>query len=212
MREDIEDIGDLFKDQLDDATMEPKSSNWDNIQKDLNKIQFRRFSIFRFNIYYASLIVVVLLFSSFYIFKEFSSEKEVQNKGNNATKQTDSIVSTDNKQIDNHNNSSGLSSDKSYKKHIAKPANGSTKNVTTPASDVSDTTHTTNTLKTTDPKIQEEKELLIETPKKPEPEKIKPKQERKQIYLTKQDTLVVIDTLDDAPARKRLKKDKTNDK
>ena len=212
MREDIEDIGDLFKDQLDDVTMEPKSSNWDNMQKDLNKIQFRRFSIFRFNIYYASLIVVVLLFSSFYIFKEFSSEKEVQNKGNDATKQTDSIVSTDNKQIDNHNNSSGLSSEKSSEKPIVKPADGNTKNSDSPANDVSDTTHTINILNTPDPKIQEEKQLLIETTKKTEPEKVKPKQERKQIYLTKQDTLVVIDTLDDATDRKRLKKSKANGK
>ena len=63
MKDEFNDIGNLFKDSFEGYATSPSSAVWNSIKHKLWLKGFLAFSVNSFNVYYASLIVAALMFT-----------------------------------------------------------------------------------------------------------------------------------------------------
>ena len=198
MKEDLQDIGDLYKNKFEDAPFDFDKTNWVAIQPQLDKMQFFRFSFFKFNIYYVSVIAFSFLFSV-YAMIQFISRNNKETKENISVITSDSVVVVRGDTIVQGTEQRSFSGSNSAKR---KPSDYI--NIIKPDYYI-------------DESIQKHEDSSTITVENVNPEQInestvkakenKAAEEKVDIlYITKQDTIVVVDTINSATARRRMKK------
>jgi|GEM_PF-2557017 len=204
MKEDLQDIGDFYKNKFEEAPFDFDKTNWMAIQPQLDKIQFLRFAFFRFNVYYLSVIVLSFLFSAYLLVHIISTDRNRNrsNTQNNAVNKSDSVVHDNEEVILSRTNNESMSGG-----NVAKRKPSSYINIMKPdhyseeaQEEEVDSSYMSN-LNLIQPKAKEN-QIAADKEKKITEEKVD------ILYITKQDTIVVVDTVSSATAKRRMKKNK----
>jgi hypothetical protein len=196
MKEEIQDIGDLFKSELENEAMEPKSSGWTGLQPALDKKEFMHFKIYKFNVYYMSLIILTFLFSSYpFVHTLFSDNTTLfipadEKHKSDILKQTVSD-SAESDTAAGFNKENGLKRSASAFMHSGTENKNLSKSL--------DSLPLLPTAETTANNLSKQTEESV-------PSKKTTEQQHKVLYITKQDTVVIIDSIDSKTALKRMKK------
>lgn len=185
MREHKEDILDLYKKDFEGKIEEDE---WEDLALKLEEVNFYHFRFVRFNIYYCSLIILTFLFSAgvfvdHYFFGEDQASKE-QATGSPAFIEKKSAVT------ETINDSAG--------KAISALPKKKKKNTPTPISKVAKSS-----LIISDDPINTPSGNKEESPSKSDPyiepalkkDSILKKKPKNVVYITRQDTIVIYDTL-----------------
>jgi hypothetical protein len=200
MKEDLQDIGDLYKNEFEDAPFEFDKTNWVTIQPQLDKMQFFRFSFFKFNIYYVSVIAFSFLFSAYTMIRFVSGNKK-------QTTENISVITSDSVVIDSEDTIVYRTEQRSFSgSNSAKRKPSDYINIIKPDHYIDESIEKTDdSLLIT--KINTNQTEIKETPVATK--KSDGTDEKTDIlYITKQDTIVVVDTINSATARRRMKKNK----
>jgi len=196
MKDEIQDIGDLFKAELENETLEPKSSGWSALQPALDKNTFMHFNIYKFNVYYMSLIILTFLFSSYTLtHTAFYNTPTVFIESD---KKQESGISKNTHHIQSESDATDLNKVNILKQPAPNfiRSNNGNKNLSKSADSLEIQPATANT----DNNISKQPEEIIPSKKTIEQHKV--------LYITKQDTVVIIDSIDSETARKRMKRNK----
>lgn len=195
-------MGELFKTSFEDFELKGDSSDWSVLEMKLEKMEFFRFNLTCFNIYYASLIALTFLFSSGVLIDYFLVSKEdpiqeSRNKNNGLQKgvHEDSnknavVFSKDKTTVKQKKVPSGEKKSENSKLISSKESKNSKedKAVLSSTSVLLADTLSVDTLKGEAPV---EKKVQKKEPKK------------KIIYITKQDTLIVVDSIKTKSKKKK---------
>jgi hypothetical protein len=171
------DIGGLFNDKLQDFSPEGSPDEWMGLDLKLNKLSFYKFQLAQFNIYYAALIGLCFSFSSavfvdhFFIQKKNAQEEKISGV---------SIQTADSMLLLPKPSESTLVTKDNLKK-VKNPLEPRAKEDAMGLQ-----THTP---------LKETKTVSIEEVKEKTSEPSQPIKTKNTVYITKQDTIVVYDTL-----------------
>ncbi len=200
-------IENIFKQGLENYEIQPDEDEWSAIDLALPRVNFFRFSFLNFNIYYCSLIVLGFLFSALTLIYTLS-ERNVSTQAAVSGEKKKNEFTT----FDIHNDQKGS---KQIKK-VSKPSDSQKVSVAKIKPNEVLITEVVSKNKSTtelnshipldvnkDTLISKEesqhtiKEVNITTKELSQPEQQKKKEvkEKRIVYITKQDTIIVIDTL-----------------
>jgi hypothetical protein len=184
-------IGELFKNSLENFEVNGDSSDWIAMDMKLEKMKFFKFHFSSFNIYYASLIALTFLFSTAIAVHSFTKTRDQnsENPENILQPTSQSTISTKEKEeifID--------SVKQAYRKKNLPPSSPST----TPVDQYS--TIQNSPASSTADSIRPDSSKTITVTEKPFKKK---EPQKKVIYITKQDTLVVVDSVKTNKHKKR---------
>jgi hypothetical protein len=202
MENKSENIGDLFKSRLNDFSVEGSRDEWIELDIKLEKSYFFKFRPTHFNIYYSALVGICFLLSTAVFVDHFLIKREfITEKINNEQIEPGQI--NQDKSIQ-ENKQSNLINPKSIKTKRIIESKYKDSNTNYQENIIPKNNEQDRKLELTKPDI-----LTTETSKENLPEvvsaipEIKPK--KKVVYITKQDTIVVFDTVKTNKTRRRLK-------
>jgi hypothetical protein len=190
-------IDKLFREKLGEASINSDNSEWLDIEQGLTRSRFMRFSLYHFNVYYASLICFTFLFSTAVFLRSYAIKQDLKSG------EEEPVSETQKEQFMNEN---------SGKKGITDTVNGEmiTKKKTITRSELIN-------------KLKEgnKKEVMADSLGKASGDNLnktnegdnkevhkqysKEVEEKEIIYITQQDTLIVIDTMKVSRKRQRRK-------
>lgn len=206
MKNEAQHIGNLFKTTLENYQIEPEEGDWIILDQKLNKMKFFKFSLFNFNIYYSLFIFGTFLLSSALFIKSFNQKNEIEPKNNKASSVVINKIApkdaTENKVKSNKESTPKEKTEKPSRLIINKSNSGSDGNTVKSSinSNISNSKKKDSslTINTEAPPLHpdkinntsEENTLIKEKENK---EKLPKK--KKIVYISKQDTVIVYDTL-----------------
>jgi len=208
MNEDRQNIGNIFKSTLENYNAQPEEGEWIMLDQKLTKVSFFRFSFSKFNIYYSILIVSTFIMSSTIFINSFINTENKSSLENspvsikeNKIITSDSIktidpvaskenVITSNKEINKHdlNDESRGNKDGNKSGNSVKVELNDFQKSSSPQTKDSVLIRPSNKLT---PSNSVEKETITTDPSN----KIKSDKPKKVVYISKQDTIIVYDTL-----------------
>ena len=192
MQNKINDIGELLKTRLGSVEIEGKRNGWADMDRNIKRIKFFKFDPYEFNIYYASIIVLTFIFAAVTLTRHFMLYDMSSVDSNIAPVATGSATSSDTSNATNV--IPFLIQKKNYKKnYFSSPQNA----------DSIEVLHKT----TSEDYIQSEEILEDSVPGFSAPEKTTESPvEKRTVYITKQDTIFIVDTLDKPDKRRKFKR------
>ncbi|GAL82782.1 hypothetical protein MYP_8 [Sporocytophaga myxococcoides] len=196
-------IENIFKQGLENYEIQPNEDEWSEIDLALPRINFFRFSFVNFNIYYCSLIVLCFLFSALSLIYTLAG-KNVRTQPSVAVKKENiEFEKFDQKELKQINKDSKsvvsqrVSVVKVKPKKIVKSESvanykiNTNKNLHIPLDINQDTLGNNEKLQ----QSSKEANLSLTELSQPEQQKKKDVSKKRIVYITKQDTIIVIDTL-----------------
>ena len=184
MKTKPENIGEFFKQSLEDFEVKEQGSDWPALGLKLERLKFFTFSLTYFNIYYASIIALTFVFTSALIIDHFlisGNDIEVVKMNEVEQVQKDGTYVTEKKtEYPSKENINSKNKESKSTKSLQEEGISDNKNISLISDSVAAIL------------ADSVKVLSIPTENK---EGIKKIPKKRIIYITKQDTIIVIDTV-----------------